>query len=641
MDIPLNYAILGYKMKITPLASKVASLCLCAPLFTSPFVNAQDSSDEPLELTVSYTANRFEQPKTSILAPMTVVTREQIELLDAKSAYDVLRTVPGVNVSSQGNKGNSIFLSLRGTGSNQTLVLIDGVRVNSATGGTASIGLIPAFAIERIEVIRGPRAAVYGSDAIGGVISITTLPTSNATQNTLDLNYGSNNYHSIGWKSSGQLSDRLFGSFVLNQEGDDGYQALKGNSEKFGYTSSTLAGSLSYEHNQDWSFGFNGIGQLNEDEYATENLRDVEFYSFGGFANFQQDSWNSLFSASILSEDSATGSQSTTDRDQKAILVGKRQQLSWINTVLPSDFSVLNIGIDYSRDEANREGSNSQDFSSTSTNTTGIFGTSVVELQALILEASIRYDDHSTFGGQTTWNLAGGYSLTDEVSLTGSAGTAYRAPTINDLYWPSECYDYGGGYISCSYGNPDLKPETSFNYEMSLNGSHQNVEWKVTYYNNTIEDMIEWAPVDGTNDWAPSNVAKAEIEGIEAEIGFSTSIVEHRLSADFKDPINAETGETLSRRAKQSYKWSATIARDNWTTAFITNYVGERFEANGDQLDSYFLADLTASYSFTDNLSISGRIDNIFDEEYSTAIDFSGEYIGQERSYYAGVNYAF
>ncbi len=628
-------------MKISPLASKVASLCLCAPLFTSPFVVAQDNADEAVELTISYAANRFEQPKTSVLAPITVITAEQIKQLNADSIYDVLKTVPGVEVSSQGNKGNSTLLSIRGTGSNQTLVLIDGVRVNSPSGGTASIGLIPAFAIEKIEVVRGPRAAVYGSDAIGGVISITTIPTSNQSNTELAASGGSNSYYQVGAKTSGQITDTVFGNFIVNQESDDGYASIKGNPNQYGYKSTTLAGSLRFDPNSDWSFGFNGLGQLNEDEYSLENLREVEFYSLGGYAKYMTSSWHSSLSVSASSEDSATGLASEGNRNNKAILIGERQQVSWLNTLLPSDFAIINLGLDYTQEHAKREGSNSVDFSTTKTDTTGIFATTVVELSEVIVDASLRYDDHSAFGGQTTWNIAGGYSVTNEVTLSASVGTAYRAPTINDLYWPLECFDYGFG-PSCNYGNPDLKPETSFNYEVGLKGDYSIAQWRVTYYNNEIKDLIEWAPVaSNPADWAPSNVAEAEIEGIELEVGFDTSFVRHQLSADFKDPTNVETGEVLARRAKQNYKWAATIAQQDWSTSLITNYVGERQEANGDKLDVYFLVDIAAAYSITENLSINGRIDNLFDEEYSTAIDFTGEYVGQERSYYAGVNYRF
>ncbi|RAH26564.1 TonB-dependent receptor plug domain-containing protein, partial [Vibrio vulnificus] len=126
--------------------------------------------------TVVVTANRFEQVESSVLASISVVTKAEIEQLNVTTALDILKTLPGVEVNSQGGKGQISSLFLRGTSSKHTLVLVDGVKINSATAGGAELGLIPAFAIEQIEVVRGPRAAIYGSDAIGGVIHIKTIP---------------------------------------------------------------------------------------------------------------------------------------------------------------------------------------------------------------------------------------------------------------------------------------------------------------------------------------------------------------------------------------------------------------------------------------------------------------------------------
>ncbi|HDY7576275.1 TPA: TonB-dependent receptor plug domain-containing protein, partial [Vibrio vulnificus] len=172
--------------------------------------------------TVIVTANRFEQVESSVLASISVVTKAEIEQLNVTTALDILKTLPGVEVNSQGGKGQISSLFLRGTSSKHTLVLVDGVKINSATAGGAELGLIPAFAIEQIEVVRGPRAAIYGSDAIGGVIHIKTIPANRQTKHDANLGYGNDDHSSLAWRSSGELNDSTEASFVFSDEKSDG-----------------------------------------------------------------------------------------------------------------------------------------------------------------------------------------------------------------------------------------------------------------------------------------------------------------------------------------------------------------------------------------------------------------------------------
>ncbi|MBM7034948.1 TonB-dependent receptor domain-containing protein [Vibrio ulleungensis] len=638
-------------MKITPLASKVASLCLCAPLFTSPFVFAQDTSDEPVELTISYTANRFEQPTASVLASVSTVTREQIETLNADSALDVLRTLSGVEVASQGTRGSTTGVFLRGTNSNQTVVLVDGVRINSPSSGAAQFGLIPAFAIEKIEVIRGPRAAVYGSDAIGGVISITTIPSNNDSVNEIALNGGSNRYNQQAWRTVGQISDKTSGSFVVNNESDAGYNSNQAgpDDEEYGYSTQSLFGNLNHQFNEQWSAAFNGYTANNTAEFwgydpnTFTNVKDEttqQFYSVAGSVAFKQNNYRSVVQYNLTNDE--LGTRDVEKTRAEAIISAKRHTVSWINTVLPTDYLTLNVGLDFYKEYADQSGANDANFANNKKDNAAIFATSLLDFGDTILELSARYDDNSAFGDHLTWNAAAGYYLTDSIQLTAGAGTAFKAPTFNDLYWPEDPY---------GVGNPDLKPETSISGEIGIRGQHDKFDWSLAAYSSTIEDLIEWMPVDDANpfgQWTPTNVSEAEIKGIELEVAFDTGPVEHQLVGDWKDTENVTTGEQLIRRAKQNYKWVGTYRIGALSTTLDTQYVGERLDASGDMMDAYTLVNLAAIYQFTDNFKANVKINNLLDKDYETSYygsDFvTGEkfyYVGPERSFYAGLNYKF
>ncbi|MDC5804679.1 TonB-dependent receptor [Vibrio europaeus] len=609
------------------LAIAVASLLPHASLSYAQ----EASSDE----TMVVTANRFEQSADSVLAPVSVVTREDIKKMQAQSVLDVLKTLPGVELSYQGTKANTNSIFIRGTSSRHTLVLVDGVRINSATAGGASVGLIPANAIEKIEVVRGPRAAVYGSDALGGVISITTKPKLGSAHEA-KATFGSNSYAQQSWRSVGDISEKTKGSFFVNNEKSKGYKVSSSapDSDRHGFDAQTILGSLTHTYSSSIELFFTGYYQQGLSEYngadpsnnyaATKFESDTENYVFAGGANVALGDWLSQFQLSTNKAFSADG-KADGGKSGKGSITTKRNSASWVNTYSGLENSTINLGVDYYQEKALRGGTNSSDYSDNKKTNTGVFITGFTQLSDLTLEASLRNDRDSGFGNHTTWNLGAGYALTEAIELVGSYGTAFKAPTFNDLYYPTS-------------GNPDLKPETSKSLEFGVKGYHELVDWSVTTYRTDIEDMIAWAPIaPGSSVYKPSNVENAQIKGIELELGFETGPINHKLIGDWKDPKDTKKNTQLIRRAKENYKWVGTYSADAVDVSLIANYVGKRYDSSLYELEAYSTADAAVTYRVTDKFTTGLRVSNMFDKGYETAKG----YPAAEREWYLNASYQF
>tara|TARA_Y100001956_G_scaffold47374_1_gene46097 strand:- start:2385 stop:4241 length:1857 start_codon:yes stop_codon:yes gene_type:complete len=608
-----------------------------ASLLPSTYSLAQDVS---VDETVVVTANRFEQTQRSVLASTSVITRDDIAVSQATTALDLLKVLPGVTINSQGNKGNATGIYIRGTASKHALVIVDGVRINSPTAGEASIGLIPAFAIERIEVIRGPRAAVYGSDAMGGVISISTIGSENTHQ--LLLGYGNQGQDQQAWKSSGQLSDKTTGSFVFNREKSDGYRIYDGapEDETHGYESQTVFGSLDHQLTENWGVAFSGYTRDSQVDYANQYTVDAptletegDFYSFTGSLQYLQSDFASVLQIGTTKDHNADGDKAGTVA--KSTLTGYRKSANWLNTYTGFEHIILNAGVDYSKEEAKRGGSNTTDYDKTAKNNKAGFITALSEFGDFTAEASLRHDKDSVFGGYTTWNVALGYLLFEQFQLVASSGTAFNAPTFNDLYWPQS-------------GNPDLKPEESNSTELGVYGYHELFDWSLVAYRSKFENLIEWAPTGpGMFDpWIPQNVAEAEIEGLEIGVSFTTGFIEHTLGAEWLKAIDKKTDKDLIRRPEHKFSWTPTVRLENFDASMTVLRTGERYASNGEYLSSYTTVDLGLGYRATDELTFGLRVNNVFDEEYETAVTshFSEGmlyYLGAERNWFATASYQF
>ncbi|MEC6832782.1 TonB-dependent receptor [Photobacterium toruni] len=600
-------------MKKSLLAATVASLCL--PSFAS--FAADTTSDDVMVVT----ANRFEQAQADVITPITVVTRDDIELEQAKSLTDILRNVPGVQIGKSGGRGQATSVFMRGFNSGDTLILLNGLKLNSVSAGGYDLSTIPAAIIERIDVIRGPRAAMYGSDAIAGVINIITVPESDVTTHQLFGGIGGDNYSQIGWRSSGKLNQNTFGYLSLNREHTDGYAVKVGRpkNERLGYEVKSLTGGLSHQFSDTVSGNLQLVYNDGYSEFDSNgvNTTDLESYQYAGNLKYQSDSLNSIFTLGHNKDNTYNYP------NWPARYITLRDNASWVNSLSVNNNLQLNSGIDWIKESI--KGSSTSYVKDSRINK-GLFFSSQGNIKNFKLDSSIRLDDNSSYGDKVTWNLAMAYQLLPSMSVFASHGTGFKAPTFNDLYTEGS-------------GNPDLKPQNSQSTQLGLKGHTGDLNWQLVGYHSIIDDMIIWYnPTDITGSWFVDNT-DADIKGAEFIVGLDTDSFSHSFNINYTDAQD-DMGHQLARRAKWNANWSSTyFYNDIWDTTLQLNYLGKRYSdpSNHITLPSVVLANIAVNYNVTSAWQVSARIDNLFNKEYQTV----DTYRGQERIGFLNTKYKF
>ncbi|CAH0524356.1 TonB-dependent receptor domain-containing protein [Vibrio hippocampi] len=607
------------------LATAVAgSLLSYTPFFTA---QANDAL-APSEVMV-ITANKTPQQIEQVLAPVEVISRDEIDAIQAKSLSEVLRRLPGVQVSNLGGYGQTTELYVRGRSTKNTLVLINGVRIGSATTGAANLSAIPLDGVERIEMIRGTRAAVYGSDAVSGVVNIiTTNP--NAALNRVKAGYGSfNSYNASASLYFGDEKQGWLNVTATHQE-SDGYNIQPSSStpddkDDDGYRTQYLVIDTGKALNSQWLIKANGYYQTHyveyDNPYVGTDKTDSDLYSLSLAAQYLRKNLTSEFSLSTNQDQAESYGQGVAASTIKT----QRYAVNWNNELALSQQLKLLGGLDWYRDKV---GNTSTAMTKDSRDNAALFAGALYQKNRVSLEGNVRYDDNEAFGGYTTYQLGAGYDLTDNLQLIATHGTAFKAPTFNDLYWPQQCW---GSY--CYQGNPDLNPEESMTSEVAIKLHHQgNVVW-LAIYQSQVDEMI------ASNGSTNVNIDEAEIKGFELAANFYTGAIDHNVSYDYLDAKDKSTNQHLVRRARHSAKWNSSYKLASWRFDLSYLYQGKRYDdtTNTQVLDPYSLVDIAASYQFANGLSLGGKVANLFDEEYETASDYQSP----ERNYYINAMYEF
>ena len=619
---------------------------LVASLLPVAAIAAPQTDKPSTEQAMVVTATRFAEPQASILAPVNIITREEINRLAAHTVTEVVRTLPGVEIGMNGGRGQSSALYVRGGSSGQTLVLIDGVRASSVLSGSTDLNQLPLTQVERIEYIRGARASIYGSDAITGVINIITRSQRGDNKHGFNAGAGSLDHQALDWSSSADVGAQGHVKAAAAYETEDGYnvhpQPGINDGDKHGFLGRNAM--LDYQHQLTAQVGLFGTSRWvrNSSEYDAsygthnrkENWNQNLFYQLGG--RYDDERYRSELQANYATQE-AFDYDDTSDRQQASYATYTDvYNSSWLNSLKLNDNWDLGAGIDWRREVLLGKSLAGEDWMTgqpisyakgddISRNNTGLYALSQYQWQAWSAELSARSDDNQQYGRHNTWQAGAGWAFVENHRLSASYGTAFRAPTFTDLYYPGA-------------GNPDLKPEESKNLELSLEGMAFEALWRVTAYRNQIDQMLQW---DSTARQM-SNIGEARLQGIELEGELATGVIEHRLSADFKDPEDSTTGEQLIRRSKRGYKWVAQTQWQKLDGAVTWLYQGERPDTNfstypstQQTLGGYSLWDLAAGYQLTTALKLQGRISNLFDKQYETAIG----YPAADREYFVNFNY--
>jgi vitamin B12 transporter len=566
---------------------------------------------------VVVTATRTAQTADATLASVQVITREQIEQAQASDVAQLLRFQAGLDISRNGGPGQTTSLFMRGTDSNQTLVLIDGVKVNPGTiGGAAWQNINPAV-IERIEIVRGPRSTLYGSDAIGGVVQIFTRRGRVPFSHSASLGLGSDATFS-GTVGIGGKSERFRAGLDLAVETTDGIEPR---------TDSDASGDFNnYSFNL---YAGRQFGGIDVDFVTWWTQGNTDYADFFG-APLDQDFQNSVsaltFDTAPLENLTSTFKLSyTIDKVQQTqdddIARTRRWVADWQNNLQLGNSQLLSGGLSLTRenDYSVSLGSRFDE----DRNVKAAFVQDDIQYGRHKLLLAARYTDDDFTRDKSTWSIAYGYHLLPGTRVFASAATAFRSPDSTDLF--------GFG------GNPELRPEQSRNYEAGLkqqfSGAHS---LQITAFQNKIKDLIA---IDfATFPSEAENIDRARIRGIEAQYQFQRGNWYATLEGILQDPENRETGQQLARRAKKTLTGSINYTHGPYTFTGKLLTTGKRPNSDFDEteLDGYTLVDLMISRRLNRSLSAHLRIDNLFDEHYTLAEGYNTE----DRAFFVTLSYS-
>ncbi|XRD91011.1 TonB-dependent receptor [Dyella nitratireducens] len=592
---------------------------------------AQSNDEQNDSLTpVIVTATRTAITANEALSSVTVITREDIERLQPLSVADLLTGLPGVSIGQTGGIGGQTSLYLRGTNADHVLVLIDGVRIGSVSIGLPALEQIPVQAIDRIEIVRGPRASLYGSDAIGGVIQIFTKhgQPNGGISPSVSVTGGSHGYvsgqagvsggdahlwynASLGGTYSGGIPNCRMGAAEV------GVACFVDDPRNDAYRNWNGFANFGYRWDNGTELAFDWLRSKSNAEYAGSpyggNDALEEQYVAGARLSFMPLSiWKVTLNAGQSRDYDDTFYQGTYfgqyyPRMATGYFNSRRNQASWQNDITLSTNQLLTVGVDYQQEHIASDTA----FQETTRGDTGTFAQYQGTFGQNEVQVSGRHDHNDQFGNHNTGSAAWGYHFQNGPVLSVSYGTAFHAPTFDDLYFPA----FGG----IPTANPDLKPETSHSAEIGLTQQLQHWNWGVNAYQTTINDLIVL-----DQNFVPQNLSRARIRGLEGQFGFNLDDWRVQSYLTLMQPKNddggADNGKLLQRRAQRTARIDVDrkLGRFNVGATFFAS--SKRYDdiANTERMGGYATTDLRASYTFAQDWQVEAKLANVFDHNYET-----------------------
>lgn len=588
--------IMNYK-----LISAAIALSFASPSYSAENINLDD---------VVVTATRTPQPRETLIADVSVIDNDEIKRSGQSSLIEVLQRQPGIEITSNGGAGTTSGIFIRGTNTNHVVVVVDGVRIQSATLGTTTFENIPTELIDRIEILRGPASSLYGPDAIGGVIQIFTKKGQQGFKPYASLGVGSYDTRVANAGLSGKFGST---SYALNLVAKNvgSFSALDANNNVLNdddsYRNLGVTGNLTHEITTGHEIGlqilnsqgtnrfdnrFNGSGFSSKARLEQQSIALLS-------TNQLTDFWLSKLRIAEGRDESKTFDEFSLPNGD--IFNTRQTQINWQN-----DFSLpvgtLTLMFDKLKDYVD----SNTDFDKTKRSNEGYVASYLANIDAHSVHASLREDHNSQFGNYTTGGLGYAYNINSQWRISGSYGSAFKAPTFNDLYFPG-------------FSNPDLRPEKSDNLEASIRYQDTDTSFSVTAFENRIRDLIGF----DLNTFTVENIAKARVQGLSLAGSQQFGQLDIAASVDFQSPRNRETDNLLVRRANRNGKLNLGYTWQDWRFGAEVISASKRYNDNENRLGmgGYTIFNITSQYKFSSDWSVNARLNNVFDKNYRLALD--------------------
>ena len=572
------------------------------------------------------TATRSQVPVTDVVADVSIVDREQIERSGANGLADVLSRVPGITVTRNGGPASTTSVYLRGAETRFTAVFVDGVRVDSQSTGGATWNAIPLAQVERIEVLRGPAAAIYGSDALAGVIQIFTRQGEVGFFPSVHVGVGTHNTRDMSVSLRGGQGAVSY-ALGLSGERSDGFNSQPtGNPDRDGYRGQSVSARLGWKlapgHELDATLldseqkaGYDGY-LPGQDDQNQQDLRTLGL------------NWSAAWSDTWKTRAGVTRGTDRYETTPSPYLTNTRIDTYLLRNEWRMGMATLSADLERREDQLTN-GSTIPEQTARDQNALALGYT--LRHGAHTLQLNARHDDDSEFGGQSTGGVAYALALSPAWRATLSAGTAFRVPTLFQRF--------------SFYGTPDLKAETARNVEAGLRYQAGHDRAGFTLYRNDVKNLIDYVSGPGTcangvGEYAGcyGNTGRARYSGVTLSGGTRAGAVNLGASLDLMRPKDRETGLRLARRAQTQATLTADTQLAGWTLGGELQHLGSRFDdaANTMRLPAHSLLNLTASTALTPSWTLQARVDNLTDKAYESVLG----YATAGRTLYVGLNWS-
>jgi len=585
--------------------------------------------------TIVVTANRTAVPISDVLAPISIITSDDIERLQLSNMSDILTRMTGVQSYGSGGLGSTTSLFIRGGNTEHSLVLLDGIRISSASNGGSALQLIDTSSIDRIELVRGPRTSLYGADAVSAVLNITTKKAVNNSaairtsiggygeqKSSLRLETIQNNTQAYV-----QISHETLGGFDRSE--NDSFS----NKDKDEFRNSHLQANLSQRWNDSnnsqfsyqTSHGKSDFDQVCNEYDASFNPTEVACSPYSETIQEVLSAKNLFFINNELNI-AANFSRSIDDSE----ILGSTTDATFKTTrhsySLTADAQVSSIlktvsGVESYSEELN----SSNNYQESKRQNNAAFSQWMLDTDVIEIQLGVRYDDNESYGSNVTRSVVVGRNLSSNWLAIASWGEAFRAPTFNDLYWPTS-------------GNPNLDPESSESYDITLKFHNENSHFYATVFHNSVDNLIAWAP-NSSGAWQPSNINNAKMEGVELELAYIADSFSLQTNYTWMEPKDTNTGKQLQNRSKQLMNINADYTLSALSFGLTVSAQDKSFanSNNSTELAGFAILDLRSTYRNSQNLKFDFAITNILDKEYQRRNGFNEAGIAAK----AGASYTF